>query len=114
MLQQTKNAITSYELAAESLRGVLLGQGYIVQCQGIPLAFEIHNGVVSKPTTAQPQMATRFTLDDAAIVAAQVKNGNGTTGEVVHVRHAIASALFEQRELLALLQAHTETTSVQQ
>lgn len=114
MLQQTQNAITSYELAAESLQGVLLGHPYVVQVEGIPLAFEIENGVVTKPSTSQPQLATRFTLEDAAIVAAQVKNGNGTAGEVVHVRHAIASAIAGQRELLALLEAHTNTTSDQQ
>lgn len=113
MLQQTKDAITSYELAAESLQGVLLGQGYIVRCQGLPLAFDIKAGVVSNPRTSQPQTATRFTLDDAARVAADVKNGNGTAGEVVHVRHAIVDSLVEQRELLALLEAHSKTTSKQ-
>jgi hypothetical protein len=113
MLQQTKNAITSYELAAESLQGVLLGQGYIVVCQGLPLTFDIKNGQANNPRTSQPHMAVRFSLRDATAIAAEVKNGNGIAGEAVHVGDAIADALVEQRELLALLEANSNTTSNQ-
>lgn len=90
---------------------MLLGEGYVVLCQGLPLAFDIEHGVVTNPRVTAPQKATRFTLDDAARVAVQVKNGNGTHGEVVHVRHAVATALVGQRELLALLEANTKTQS---
>ena len=110
-IANTKNAITSYELAAQSLQRALLGQGYIVRCQGLCLAFDIDAGRVSNPRTSQPQMATRFSQRDAEAVAADVKNGNGTPGEAVHVSQAIADALAEQRELLALLEEHTKTTS---
>jgi hypothetical protein len=114
MLTSTRNAITSYELAAKSLQGVLLGQGFVVRCQGLCLAFDIDAGVVLNPQFSQPQMATRFSKDDAVRVADEVKNGNGIAGEAVHVRDAIADALVEQRELLALLEDHSNTTSNQQ
>lgn len=110
-LQATRNSITQLEMAAESLKHVLLGQGYIVRCEGLCLAFTIEAGKVSNPVTAQPQMATRFSLRDAEAVAADVKNGNGTAGEAVHVTEAVRDALEGQRELLALLVAHTEKQS---
>lgn len=114
MIEQTRAAIAEYEQAAESLEGVLLGQGYVVVCQELTLAFDIKDGVVTNPRTTAPQLATRFTLDDAGRVADEVKNGNDQPGEVMHVRHAIAAAIAGQRELLCLLEAHTDATSERQ
>lgn len=111
MIEETRQAIARYERAGEALRGVVLEQGYVVVCQGLTLAFDIEDGVAMNPRTADPQKATRFTLEDAALVAKLVKNGNGTAGEVVHVRHAIVDAILEQKELLAMLEAHTNKAS---
>lgn len=113
-LQATRNTIASYQLVADSLRGVLLGQGFIVLCQDIPLAFDIEDGCAVRPRSSQPQTATRFTRENAELVAAGVQNGNGMAGEVMHVRDAIEAALAEQRDLLALLEDHTNTASNQQ
>lgn len=108
MIEQTREAIATYQRAGEALRGVMLGQGYVVVCQGLPLAFDIEAGMVKNPRPSEPQKATRFTLDDAARVAKEVKNGNGTQGEVMHVRHAIVDAILEQQSLLSLLESHTK------
>lgn len=107
MIEQTREAIARYRRAGDALRGVMLGQGYVVVCQGLPLAFDIEDGVVKNPRPSEPQKATRFTLEDAAQVAKEVKNGNGTPGEVMHVRHAIVDAILEQQALLTTLEEHT-------
>lgn len=112
MLQQTRAAIETYKLVANSLDSVMLGQCYVVRCQALPLAFDVDADLVTNPRPSPPQLATRFSLDDAARVAALVKNGNGEVGEVVHVRHAIVEAMAAQRELLAILEENSNTTSV--
>lgn len=107
MLDKTRAAITGYELALDGLVDVSLLQAYVVVCQDLPLTFDVVDGQAFNPRTAPPQLATRLTLDAAAQVARQVRNGNGIQGEVVHVRHAIAAALARQRELLAVLLEHS-------
>jgi hypothetical protein len=107
MLDKTRAAITGYELALDGLIDASLLQAYVVVCQDLPLAFDLAEGGAFNPRTVPPQLATRFTLDDAARVACQVQNGNGIQGEVVHIRHAIATALAGQRELLAVLLEHS-------
>jgi len=103
MLEQTRAAITGYEMALEGLADATLLQPYVIRIEGLCLAFDLVEVEPLNPRPASPQLATRFTLDDAARIARQVRNGNDAQGEVVHVRHAIATALANQRELLALL-----------
>lgn len=107
LIADTKRAIAEYEQAAELVRGVILGQGFVVRCEGVYVSFDIDAaGLVKNPRPSQPHQATRFTRADAALVAATVKNGSGTAGEIVHVRDAIDAVLANQRDLLAVLQAH--------
>jgi hypothetical protein len=103
MLEKTRAAITGYEKALEGLAGASLMQPYVICIEGVWLVFDFVEVPPLNPRPVPPQLATRFTLDDAAWIARQVRNGNGAQGEVVHVRHAIATALANQRELLALL-----------
>jgi len=111
MLEKTRAAITGYEMTLDALFDAPLAEAYVVVCQGLPLAFDVVEGEATNPRPELPQLATRFTLDDAAEVARQTQNGNGRQGEVMHVRHAIAEALARQRELLAILVENTETQS---
>jgi hypothetical protein len=105
MMQNLRTAITGYEMAAEQLDGVILGQGFVVRCQGVYLAFDIDGaGLVTNPRPSRPQMATRFTRSDASRIAATVRNGADAAGEVVHVRDAVAQELRVTRELLEQLQ----------
>lgn len=107
ILAKTLATITGYEMALDALAGALLGQAFVVVCEDLPLAFDTVDGMAKAPRPVAPQLATRFSLDDAAQVACQVRNGNGMQGQVVHVRHAIAAALARQRELLAVLLENT-------
>ena len=105
MMQTLRTAITGYELAAEQLDGVILGQGFVVRCQGVFLEFDVDGaGLVTNPRSTRPQLATRFTRSDATRIAATVRNGNDMAGEVVHVRDAVAQELRATRLLLERLQ----------
>ncbi len=114
MLAKTRAAITGYEMTLDTLFDAALPQAYVVVCEGLPLAFDVIEGEPRDPRPVQPQLATRFSLDDAAEVARQVRNGNDKQGEVMHVRHAIAEALARQRELLAILLDNSNPPSDQQ
>ena len=115
LIADTQKAIAEYEQAADLLRGVILGQGFVIRCQGVFVAFDFDAaGLVKNPRPSQPHQATRFTRADAALVAATVKNGNGAAGEIVHVREAIDAVLTNQRDLLAVLLAHEDSTAEQQ
>ncbi|MYM70515.1 hypothetical protein GTP45_27435 [Pseudoduganella sp. FT55W] len=111
VLKETREAIARYQRAGEALRGVVLAQAYVVVVEGLPLAFDIEDGEAINPRTADPHQATRFDLENAAHVARLVKNGNGTPGEVMHVRHAIVDAILEQEALLKTLEDHTPKAS---
>lgn len=107
LIQDTKDAIAEYQAAGAALRSVILGQGFVVRCQGVCLSFDIGAArAVSDPRPSQPHRATRFTRGDAEAVAASVKNGNGEAGQALHVRLAVEDALEQQKILLATLEAH--------
>lgn len=114
MIQQTKDAIAEYEVAAGMLRGVILGQGFVVKCDGVFLTFDIDAlRRVHNPRPSQPHRAVRFTRADAWQIAGSIKNGNGSAGEVVHVRLAVDEALANQCALLAMLEAHQQRIAEQ-
>ena len=105
MMQNLRTTITGYEQAAAQLEGVILGQGFVVRCQGVYLDFDIDAaGLVTNPRSTRPNMAPRFTRADASRIAATVRNGNEVAGEAVHVRDAIAHELKATRLLLEQLQ----------
>lgn len=106
--QTITEAIAGYERAAAALENVLLGQSFIVCCEGIYLAFDIdpQTREVSKPRSTRPQLATRFTKGDAERVAQSVFNGHGQKGQAVNVADAIRTALAENRKLLAAIEAN--------
>jgi hypothetical protein len=105
MMQNLRTAITGYEQAAEQLDGVILGQGFVVRCQGVYLDFDVDGaGLVTNPRMTRPQQAMRFTRSDASRIAASVRNGAEVAGEAVHVRDAVAQELRVTRDLLEQLQ----------
>ena len=115
LIADTQTAIADYEQAGQALQGVILGQGFVVRCEGLYLTFDVDQaGRVSNPQPSQPHRARRFTRADATTVAACIKNGNGVAGEVVHVRQAVAEALEGQRFLLSRLQEHNINTTSEQ
>ena len=111
IMQALRTSITGYEMAAEQLQGVILGQGFVVRCQGVYLEFDLEGTVATiatNPRAARPNLATRFTRSDATHLAASVSNGNQVAGEVVHVRDAIAQEIQGLQQLLEQLQQRTE------
>lgn len=85
-----------------------------MKCEGVFLTFDTDaRGQVKNPRPSQPHLAMRFTRADASLVAAAIKNGNGTAGTVLHVRDAIEEALAAQRDLHSLLKSHQDCAAQQ-
>ena len=114
LIADAKTAMLEYQAAADVLKGVILGQAFVLRCGAMCLAFDIdREGRLSNPRAAHPHQAHRFTRMAAARLAPSIKNGNGTPAEAVHVRTAIADALEAQRALLASLEAHASRATHQ-
>lgn len=112
LIAQTKTAIAESQAEADRLGNVILGEGFVVKCERVYLAFDIDSALrVTNPRMTRAHLATRFTRGDAKRVAMTVKNGHGTVGEVQHVRDAIGEEIEEQRLLLATLEAHQAAES---
>lgn len=98
--------IAKLEEARNSLSGVLLGNGYVVRCQGLTLGFTVDAaGNASKPVTVPLLQAPRYTKRDAETLAAATRNGNNVPGTAVHIVAAIDEALAEARRILAAIPA---------
>lgn len=111
LINQTRASIAEYEQAGVRLANVLLGHGYIVVCQDVYLTFDIEpDGGVTNPRHCQPHLAVRFTKDQAELLAAEVRNGNGTVGQAIHVKDAIALALDAQRAVMETINAFLATS----
>lgn len=84
------------------------GAGYIVVVEDFPMTYDIEetNGqrLAVNPTLCSPEKARRFTLRDAARVAADTKNGNGTRGVAVHWMEAVEQQIAKLDELIETLQ----------
>ena len=90
-----KTRLQALRHAADMLAGCGLGQGWIVQVEGVSL-----RGFIP----CAPEDATRYSLRDALAVAAAVRNGNGATGVAVHVSHAIRAQIGAIESMLEHLQ----------
>lgn len=100
VISQLKTNLETMERALSNLDGVLLGQGHIVTCQGVPVRFEIVDGKAQNPQPCPPHMATRFTASDAKRIAESTRNGNNIPGETIHVKDALQQEIESIRGLL--------------
>lgn len=98
--------IPELERAGRSLENVLLGQGYIVVCQGVYLTFDVIEGYAINPRHAPASLCLRMTKRDAQAVAERVINGNNVKAEAIHVRDAIAVQLAELRDTLNFIETN--------
>lgn len=94
----------------QSFDGVLLGMGYVVVTGSedlVPLKFDISpEGKVSNPRPCMvAKFATRFDIEDATRLAAEVTNGNGEHGVAMHVTTAIARKLASVRKCIAEIES---------
>lgn len=98
------DAVREYRDALAKLDGMDLVAPYLVQCEGIPVTFDIDgDGEVVRVRPCRPHLARSFMWIDAERLAGVIRNGNGVRGQVVHIRYAIRSALDAQLEVLRLL-----------
>lgn len=109
LIAQANERIAEDKKALESLRNVLLGQGFIVVSHiGVALSFEFdaETSKVHSPTTAGcANKATRFTKADAERIAASVLDGKGDHGRAVHVVQAIRDSIADQERLIDMIRA---------
>lgn len=104
MIEQLTEDRAELSAARERLSGVLLGNGYVVRCQGLTLTFTVDpQGNASAPKTCPLLRAPRYTKRDAETLAAATKNGNGAQGEAVHIMDALDYSIAEVDRLLGVL-----------
>lgn len=88
----------------DQLDNVLIGQAYVVRCQGLTLGFDFDaTRTVTGTRTVPLTKAPRFTRRDAETLAQAVRNGNNQPGEAVHIVVALRNAITEVDRLLAAL-----------
>lgn len=103
MLKVTQASIDEYEFEMAHLDVTLMAERFVVQIEGLPLAFDLEDGCAVNPRPCKAHMATRFTRINAGRVAERVKNGNEATAVVIDVRQAVQEALANKRDFLAVL-----------
>jgi hypothetical protein len=108
ILGQMKGREAELVKAAEGLRNVLLGEGFIVECDGIWLTFDVVGGYAENPRNCRPENCMRFTREVASMLSHGVVNGRGTKGRPVHVRDAVEQALLQTREVIAMVEQTVE------
>lgn len=96
--------VRAYETALARLECMDLVTPYLVECDGIPVTFDVDDaGYVSTVRPCAPHLARSFTREDADRLAGVVQNGDGTAGSVVHVKDAVAKALDAERAVVEAL-----------
>lgn len=105
MIEQLTEDRAKLVTARERLSGVLLGNGYVVRCEGLTLSFTVDpvTKVASAPKTCPLLRAPRYTKQDAQTLAAATKNGMGTQAEAVHILDALDYSVAEVERLLGIL-----------
>lgn len=96
------------EQARAKLDGVLLGEGWVVACEGVYLSFTITNGLVSDPRHTTPDQCMRFTRRDAERIAASVRNGRNTRGRAIHILDALRQKLDDCARSLRMVGANDQ------
>jgi hypothetical protein len=104
MMLTAVECVRSYEAALARLEGMHLVAPYVVECDGIPVTFDVdESGLVCGVRPCMPHLARSFVRADADALASVIANGNGVTGTAVHVRESVAKALDAERAVLETL-----------
>ena len=95
IVSHLETRLQALRLAADMLAGCGLGQGWIVQVEGVSL-----RGFIP----CAPEDATRYSLHEALAKAAAVRNRNGAPAVAIHVSHAIRAHIGAIESMLEHLQ----------
>ena len=98
---RAKKRLTEAQRAYESGKHALLGQGFVVTVEGMPINYDNRTG---KVTWANPDTAMRFTAKDAQKLAAKVQNGNNHRGVVVYWMSLMPPYIKELENLVSVLE----------
>ena len=82
-----------------SLDGVILGEGYIIEVEGVAIRFN-EEGI----NACRAINANRFDEITAKRLALNFKNGNGKHGEAIHLRQSIENSIKFVEEMIKEIQ----------
>ena len=98
---KAKKRLVEAQRAYESGKHALLGQGFVVTVEGVPINYDSKTGQV---TWANPDTAMRFTAKDAQKLAAKVQNGNNHRGVVSYWMSLMPPYIKELEHLISVLE----------
>ena len=98
---KAKKRLTEAQRAYESGKHALLGQGFVVTVEGVPINYDNRTG---KVTWAHPDTAKRFTAKDAKKLASKVQNGNNRHGVVSYWMSLMPTYIKELENLVSVLE----------
>jgi hypothetical protein len=115
MMLTAVEAVRAYEMALARLGRMTLVAPYLVECDGIPVTFDVdETGYVTTVRSCAPHLARSFTRLDADRLASAVRNGDGTPGNVVHVRDAVYKALDAERAVVETLASFASLSELEE
>lgn len=104
MMLTAVELVRAYESALVRLGRMELAAPYLVECDGIPVTFDVDDaGFVRGVRPCMPHLARSFARDDAEALASVIANGDGVAGSVVHVRDSILRKLDAERAVVETL-----------
>jgi len=107
--KKAKKRLTEAQRAYESGKTALLGQGFVVTVEGVPINYDNKTG---KVTWANPDTAMRFTAKDAKKLASKVQNGNNHRGVVVYWMSLMPEYIKELEHLISVMEDYLKSKGV--
>lgn len=107
MIVALEDQLTDLRLRKKVFTRALVGQAYVVRCEGITLCFDVDPAtrVVSNPRSVALLSAPRYSKESAEMLAKECTNGNGVQAVAVHVMDAIDQEVAELDRVLTALKA---------
>lgn len=108
-INNAKAANAAFAERLENSKGVMMGQGFVVQphtCPGFVVSFETKDRVVTNPKvgTLLAGGYNMFTKEDAEKIAAGTFNGNQQPAQAIHIRDAWKEAIAANNETIAQME----------
>lgn len=107
--RKAKDRLQEASRAYEAGKYALLGQGFVVTVEGVPINYDNRTKQV---TWAHPDRAMRFTSKDARKLALRVRNGNGYNGEVNYWMSLMPDYMKELEHLISVIEEYFKEKGV--